>query len=170
MRRQRNRTANHSTGSLNRLHDFLGRLVYEVMIVRFKLNSDFLAHVCWSYNRLYYYFGSGYLFNYLSRQWQEVLYHNVKIPWLMLPVLMTGYAKRLHIRTFLPAEHWPRQPCRAACDSIPVICPRLLLKSPMISPIFSSGVTTSTFIIGSRRHNFSFFQGMFETLFGSNFK
>ena len=33
--RQRNRTVYHSTGRLYRLYDFLSRLVYQVVIVRF---------------------------------------------------------------------------------------------------------------------------------------
>ena len=40
--------------------------------------------------------------------------------------------------------------------SIPETCPLLEFKSPIISPIYSSGVTTSTFIIGSRRTALAF--------------
>src|SRR6185312_1663768 len=40
-------------------------------------------------------------------------------------------------------------------SSIPRICPRRRLRSPITSPEYSSGVTTSTFMIGSRRTGFA---------------
>jgi len=37
----------------------------------------------------------------------------------------------------------------AGVSSMPVICPRRRFRSPITSPEYSSGVTTSTFMIGS---------------------
>jgi hypothetical protein len=42
--RQRNRAANDGTGGLHSFHDFLGRFVYEVVVVGLQLNANFLIH------------------------------------------------------------------------------------------------------------------------------
>ncbi len=42
---QRYGTAYHCAGALYRLHNLLGRLVDQIVIVRFEFDSDFLAHM-----------------------------------------------------------------------------------------------------------------------------
>ena len=44
VRREWNRAAHHCSGSLHCLYNLFCRLVNQVVIVRFQLNSDFLAH------------------------------------------------------------------------------------------------------------------------------
>src|SRR5690606_15533023 len=41
-------------------------------------------------------------------------------------------------------------------SSMPVVCPRRRFRSPMTSPMYSSGVTTSTFMIGSSNTGLAF--------------
>ena len=45
--RQRNRAANDGSGGLHCFHDFLGRFVYEIVVVAFQLNANFLVHYDW---------------------------------------------------------------------------------------------------------------------------